>query len=122
MPARSGWCSTGCCARRWGRVAASAIARASVSVSSAAVELARGALGELAGRRVLVVGAGKSGELTAQALASHGVQVVVLSRCPKKAAELAGGRWQGGGLEELERELAVADVVLSATSAPQPVI
>src|SRR5437763_11800975 len=41
-----------------------AIARASVSVSSAAVELARGALGELAGRRVLVVGAGKSGVLT----------------------------------------------------------
>ena len=99
-----------------------AVGRASVSVSSAAVELARASLGDLTGRRVLVVGAGKSGELTAQALASHGVQVVVLSRCPKKAAELAGGRWQGGGLEELERELAVADVVLSATSAPQPVI
>jgi len=99
-----------------------AIARASVSVSSAAVELARGALGELAGRRVLVVGAGKSGELTAQALAAHGVEVVVMSRCPQKAARLAGLDGTAAGLEELCSELARADVVLSATSAPQPII
>ena len=100
------------------------IGRASVSVSSAAVELARGVIGDLSGRRVLVVGAGKSGEVTAKALSAHGVKVVVLSRCPKKAAGLAaatdGG--VGGGLEELDRELVNADVVLSATSAPQPVI
>src|SRR5438093_9951671 len=101
---------------------ARASSTASVSVSSAAVELARASLGDLAGRRVLVVGAGKSGELTAQALASHGVEVVVLSRCPQKAAQLASGRGVGGGLEELARELALADVVLSATSAPQPVV
>src|SRR4051794_19971023 len=100
-----------------------AIARASVSVSSAAVELARGALGELAGRRVLVVGAGKSGELTAQALAAHGVEVVVLSRCPQRAARLAGAAdGAGGGLEELERELERADAVVTATSAPAHVI
>jgi glutamyl-tRNA reductase len=99
-----------------------AIARASVSVSSAAVELARGALGELAGRRVLVVGAGKSGELTAQALSAHGVEVAVLSRCPQRAARLAGRDGAGHGLEELARELARADVVLTATSAPQPII
>ena len=99
------------------------IARASVSVSSAAVELARGVLGDLSGRRVLVVGAGKSGEVTAKALSSHGVKVVVLSRCPKKAAGIAAATdGIGGGLEELSRELARADVVLSATSAPQPVI
>src|SRR4051794_26710838 len=99
-----------------------AIARASVSVSSAAVELARDALGELAGRRVLVVGAGKSGELTAQALGAHGVEVVVMSRCPQKAARLAGLDGTAAGLEELCSELARADVVLSATSAPQPII
>src|SRR5207244_6257503 len=87
-----------------------AIARASVSMSSAAVELARGALGELAGRRVLVVGAGKSGELTAQALAAHGVEVVVMSRCPQKAARLAGLDGTAAGLEELCSELARADV------------
>ena len=96
-----------------------AIARASVSVSSAAVELARGVLGELAGRRVLVVGAGKSGELTAQALSAHGVEVVVLSRCPEKAALLSG---RAAGLESLADELAGADVVLTATSAPHPII
>jgi len=99
-----------------------AIARASVSVSSAAVELARGALGELAGRRVLVVGAGKSGELTAQALGAHGVDVVVLSRCPQRAARLAGADGAGHGLEELEHELERADAVLTATSAPTHVI
>jgi len=99
------------------------IGRASVSVSSAAVELAGSVLGDLHGRRVLVVGAGKSGEVTAKALSSHGVKVVVLSRCPKKAAGLAAVTdGVGGGLEELDRELVNADVVLSATSAPQPVI
>ena len=99
------------------------IGRASVSVSSAAVELAGSVLGDLHGRRVLVVGAGKSGEVTAKALSSHGVKVVVLSRCPKKAAGLAAVTdGVGGGLEELDRELVNADVVLSVTSAPQPVI
>src|SRR5439155_10049673 len=56
-----------------------AVGRAGVSVSTAAVELARAALGDLAGRRVLVVGAGKSGELTAQVLADRGVDVVIAS-------------------------------------------
>jgi glutamyl-tRNA reductase len=95
-----------------------AVGRAGVSVSSAAVELARAALGDLAGRRVLVVGAGKSGELTAQVLADRGVDVVVASRrhadeaCPAGRVSLAA----------LAGELERADVVLTATAAPHPII
>jgi glutamyl-tRNA reductase len=95
-----------------------AVGRAGVSVSSAAVELARAALGDLEGRRVLVVGAGKSGELTAQVLADRGVDVVIASRrhadepCP-------AGRVS---LQALAGELERADVVLTATAAPHPII
>ena len=70
--------------------AGTGIARAGVSVSSAAVELAREALGSLADRRVTLVGAGKSGEVTARVLRSHGVRVLrVANRTPERAAELA---------------------------------
>jgi glutamyl-tRNA reductase len=95
-----------------------AVGRAGVSVSSAAVELARTALGDLNGRRVLVVGAGKSGELTAQVLADRGVEVVVASR-RHAGEECPAGRVS---LEALADELARADVVLCATAAPHPIV
>jgi glutamyl-tRNA reductase len=95
-----------------------AVGRAGVSVSSAAVELARTALGDLNGRRVLVVGAGKSGELTAQVLADRGVDVVVASR-RHAGEECPAGRVS---LEALADELARADVVLCATAAPHPIV
>jgi glutamyl-tRNA reductase len=56
-----------------------AIGRSRVSVSSVAVELARGALGELDSRRVLVIGAGENGELTAKALRERGVETVFVA-------------------------------------------
>jgi len=95
-----------------------AVGRAGVSVSSAAVELARATLGGLADRRVLVVGAGKSGELTAQTLADRGVDVVIASR-RHDMTECPAGRV---GLQALAGELERADVVLTATSAPHPII
>lgn len=94
-----------------------AIGRGGASVSSAAVELARDAAGSLAGRRVLVVGAGQSGALSARALADEGMQVVVASRHRSRAAEVAGGLASALTLSEVPGELERADVVFTATAA-----
>jgi glutamyl-tRNA reductase len=103
--------------------AGSAIGRCGVSVSSAAVELAREALGTLADRRVLLVGAGKSSEVTARVLRSHGVNVLrVANRSPERALELARGYGSAVPLDDLEAQLADADLVLAATASPHVLI
>src|SRR5688572_19860824 len=73
-----------------------ALGEGAVSVSFAAVALARKIFGRLTGRRVLVIGAGEISTLTAQHLRSHGVgQIVITSRTAATAEALAqavGGR------------------------------
>jgi len=102
--------------------AGTGIARAGVSVSSAAVELAREALGSLADRRVTLVGAGKSGEVTARVLRGHGVRVLrVANRTPERAAELAR-RYGAEVAGDLEAQLADADLVLTATACPHVLV
>jgi glutamyl-tRNA reductase len=101
-----------------------AISRAHVSVSSVAVELARAALGELDTRRVLVIGAGENGELTARALHERGVETVfVANRRYDRAIGLAqrfGGR--AVRFEDLPRQLLEADIVVSATASPHQIV
>jgi glutamyl-tRNA reductase len=103
--------------------AGTGIARCGVSVSSAAVELAREALGSLGDRRVLLVGAGKSSEVTAKVLRSHGVRVLsVASRGRERAAALAGPDGAAVGFDALDDALFEADLVLTATASPRDVI
>jgi glutamyl-tRNA reductase len=95
-----------------------AIAENPASVSSAATELAERVVGDLAGRRVLVLGAGKMGELTAACLISRGAASVVMSRTDERADRLAerlGGR--AAPLGELDGELTLADVVVASTTS-----
>jgi glutamyl-tRNA reductase len=96
-----------------------AIGRNAVSISSAAVAVAAERLGTLAGRTVLVLGAGDVGEGMAVALAGAGVgDVVVANRTPERAIALAkrvGGR--SIGLEAVPAALEVADVLLASTAA-----
>jgi glutamyl-tRNA reductase len=94
-----------------------AIGRGGASVSSVAVELARDAAGSLGGRRVLVVGAGQSGALSARALADEGMEVVVASRHRSRAADVAGDLGSAVSLAALPAELERADVVFTATAA-----
>jgi glutamyl-tRNA reductase len=102
------------------------IGRGAASVPSAAVALACRGLSpaEVARRAVVVVGAGKMGLLAARALLDHGVQgVVVSNRSPERAQALAeawGGRAVPFG--ELGATLAGADIVISSTGAPRPII
>jgi glutamyl-tRNA reductase len=90
------------------------------SVSSAAAALVQQVFGELEGRRILLIGAGKVGELAARNLVSRGASIaVVASRTLDRASKLAA-RFGAEplALERVEAELATADVVVSSTSAP----
>jgi len=99
-----------------------ALGRGGASVSSVAVELARDAAGSLGGRRVLVVGAGQSGALSARALADEGMDVVVASRHRSRAAGVAEDLGSAVSLADLPAELELADVVFTATAAPGRVV
>jgi glutamyl-tRNA reductase len=100
------------------------ISEGALSVPQVAVELARRTLGDLASRRVLVVGAGETAELTARALSSRGVEAVfVANRRYDRAIGLAerfGGR--AVRFEELPDQMAEADIVAASTSSPHHVI
>lgn len=100
-----------------------AVGRSRVSVSSVAVDLARHELGDLRASRVLVIGAGETGELTAQALHDHGVETVfVANRRYDRAIGLAQ-RFGGVALrfDDLPAELASADIVVSSTGSPHQI-
>ncbi|HVR42931.1 MAG TPA: glutamyl-tRNA reductase [Thermoanaerobaculia bacterium] len=95
-----------------------------VSVPYAAVELARKIFGDLAGLRVLLVGAGKIGELTARNLQGSGLETVfVANRAFERAEELAA---QFGGsavhFDSLPSRLVDSDIVIASTAAPHYVI
>jgi glutamyl-tRNA reductase len=95
-----------------------------VSVARVAVELAREAVADLTARRVLLIGAGDVAEATAAALVESGVgEMVVANRTVSTARRLAeriGG--DGIGFDRLDVELAGADIVISSTDAPHPIL
>jgi glutamyl-tRNA reductase len=97
-----------------------AIGESPASVSSAAAALAEQVFGELSGRTIVVVGAGKISEQAARNLLSRGARIaVVANRSEARGEELA--RRLGAEplpLERLAGELERADVVVSSTSAP----
>ncbi len=94
------------------------------SVSYAAVVLARRIFGSLDGRQVLLIGAGKMGELALKNLLSQGAGMVwVANRTAERADALAarlGGRPLP--LEAVPAFLEQVDIVLSSVAAPHPVI
>lgn len=95
-----------------------------VSISYAAVELAKKIFGSLANKHVLIFGAGKMGELAAQNLHGNGVKkVTVINRTFEKAQDLAN-RFSGIArtLAELEKSLVEADILISSTGAKDFVI
>jgi glutamyl-tRNA reductase len=101
-----------------------AIGENAVSISYAAVELAKKVFDTLEGRTVLVVGAGKMSELTAKHLVSQGVRsVMVANRTYERAVELAD-KFEGTAIpyEQLFERMREADIVISSTSAPGYVI
>lgn len=96
------------------------VATAAVSVSSAAVELAKKIFGRLEDKRVFLIGAGEMCELAAQHLAENGAQsIFVANRTYARAEELAA-RLEGKAIrfEELMQHASQADIIISSTGAP----
>ena len=94
------------------------------AVPAAAADLAHEVIGDLDGRRVLVIGAGRMGELAAVSFRARGVErVFVANHRPDRAEELAR-RFGGEAVpfERLGEELEQADVVLSATRCPEVIL
>jgi glutamyl-tRNA reductase len=99
--------------------AQTAIAESPASVSAAAAALAEQVFGDLGGRTILLIGAGKISEQAARNLLSRGARIgFVANRTAEHGSELAG-RFGAEAipLERIGEELAHADVVVSSTSA-----
>jgi len=100
------------------------IGRGSVSPSSVAVDLVKRDLGQIHSRSVLVVGAGEAAQATVRSLADAGTsEILVANRSlprAEEAAEAVGGR--AVPYEELSDALYAVDIVISSTSAMEPVI
>lgn len=101
-----------------------AVGEAPASVPAAAAALAQQVFDDLAGRRVLLVGAGRMSELTARNLSTRGASVsAIANRTPAHGEELA--RHLGAraiGLDGIAEELRDVDIVVASTSAPGFVI
>ncbi len=100
------------------------VARSAASVASAAVELGQHIFGELRGKEVLVVGAGKMGDLAARHLVSAGAWPLAvinrtLARGQALAERIGGNAWPW---EQMAQLLTTVDIVLCSTGAPEPVI
>jgi len=94
------------------------------SVSTVAVELAKDVVGHLGEREVLIIGAGETSELTAQALASEGVATIFVANRHADRARSLAERFGGTvlSLDHLPRQLETADIVVASTSSPHPIV
>jgi len=101
-----------------------AIGSSAVSVPYASVHLSRQVLGDLSGREVLLIGAGKMSELAAHYLMKAGVsRVKVMNRTPLRAEELALKLGATAvSFEERFKHLKTADIVVSSTSCPNVIL
>jgi glutamyl-tRNA reductase len=100
------------------------IGKGAISTSTAAIELSRKIFESLEDKKVLIIGAGKIGELTVKNLSSRGIKtVIVANRTLIKAQELAE-RFCGSAVkfENIFDYMRSSDIIISSTSAPHFVI
>ena len=100
------------------------IAYSAVSVSYAAVELAKNILGSLDGCRVLLFGAGKMAELTATHLLSQGTPKLYVANHHIERALALAEKFQGKAVDwtEVYEMMGDMDIIITSTGAPHYVI
>jgi glutamyl-tRNA reductase len=100
------------------------VCESAVSISYAAVELAKKIFHVLEGKKVLLVGAGEMAELAAKHLMGQGISAMaVANRTFHRAVEIAEPfEAQAVAFEEIEDQLGTADIVISSTASPEYVI
>ena len=101
-----------------------AIGEGHMSLPSVSAMLAREVLGDLQGRRAVIIGTGESSELAARALADAGVQLVFVATRRRDRAVSLAARFaaESVSFDELPEALVEADMVISATSSPHLLI
>ena len=101
-----------------------AIGAGGASVSSVAVDLAQDVLGDLRDRHVVIIGAGETAELTAQALAAKGVSTIFVANRRADRARSLADRFGGAvlPLDQLPDQLEHADMVVSSTASPHAIV
>ena len=104
--------------------AETAIGESPASVPAAAAALAQQVFDDLTGRRVLLVGAGRIGELAAGSLSARGATIAYVANRSLEAAERLGARFGGDpiSLEDVPAKLGEVDVVLASTGSPVALI
>ena len=100
-----------------------AVGSSSVSIASVAVDLAKKIFGNLAGKQVFLVGAGKMSELAARHLMAHGcASIFVANRTYERAVSLAYKfRGQAIHFDDLHNTCDRADIVITSTGAPHAI-
>lgn len=101
-----------------------AIAINPVSVSHAAVELAKKIFGTLTGKKILLIGAGEMAELTGTQLIEKGAQSIIIANRSFAQAELLAEKFHGEAvpLDSLDKKLIEADIVISSTGSPNFIV
>ena len=100
------------------------IADSPVSISFAAVELAKKIFGDLKGKKALLIGAGEMAELAATYLLSNRInRLLVANRTFTKAVDLAD-QFRGTAIsfDEIPQQLQEVDIVITSTASSEPVI
>ena len=104
--------------------AETAIGAGGASVASVAVEAARTALGRLERRRVVIIGAGETAELTARGLSERGVTTLFVANRRRERALALAQRFGGEAIafDRLPEQLERADIVVSSTASPHTIL
>ena len=100
------------------------IAESAVSISFAAVELARKIFGDLDGKTVMLAGAGEMAELAAKHLVNNGVKTILVANRTFERAEELAQEFEGRAVkyEDLVPEMVHADILIAATGAPHYIL
>lgn len=101
-----------------------AVASSAVSISYAAVELAKRIFGDMPRHKAMLIGAGEMAELAATHLLQAGVdEIIIVNRTLEKARELAN-RFKGrpAPFDALQQHLPEVDIIISSTGSPAPII
>ena len=100
------------------------INRADVSVAGLGVRAAREALGDLRGKTALLIGAGRTNQLSGKLLQAEGIGEALVANRSVESAEALAGQFGGRAiaLAQIELAIAEADLIISATAAPGVVL
>lgn len=101
-----------------------AIAASAVSISYAAVELAKRIFGHLPGHKAMLIGAGEMAELAATHLLQGGISELIIANRTFETGETLARRFQGRAVPftDIYQEMVEADIVITSTGSREPII